>query len=177
MRGRGRRGENRGYVETRFSRGLRCGNSTAANAVQMPHVDYQSDANALAAWSLTLAATRTTTQFATRCHALAAWSLTLAATLRVKPIRHAMPRPRGVVPHACGYTDDDSIRYAMPRPCGVVSHVRRYTPATHKAHRCHALAAWSLTFAATPQLHTRLIDATPLRRGLSRSTPHPLRAY
>src|SRR4030095_1315280 len=58
----------------------------------------------------------------------------------------------------------------MPRACPVESHVRRYT---HLAlmPRCHGLAPWSLTFAAT-HISRECQDPTGLPRGVSRSPLH-----
>src|SRR6266404_9964308 len=59
----------------------------------------------------------------------------------------------------------------MPRPCAVESHARHYKKHTHSlSSRCHGLAPWSLTLAATKTTHRKnLSDATALRRGVSRS--------
>src|SRR6266404_519235 len=56
----------------------------------------------------------------------------------------------------------------MPRPCAVESHARHYKKHTHSlSSRCHGLAPWSLTLAATKTTHRKNLSA--LRRGVSRS--------
>src|SRR6266851_6070208 len=57
----------------------------------------------------------------------------------------------------------------MPRPCAVEFHARRYQQKLHNFLRCHGLAPWSLTLAATNKSCTTFLDATALRRGVSRS--------
>src|SRR5260370_12351293 len=57
----------------------------------------------------------------------------------------------------------------MPRPCAVESHARRYKKAHSVSPRCHGLAPWSLTLAATRKRTLSPLDATALRRGVSRS--------
>src|SRR6266699_1945368 len=59
----------------------------------------------------------------------------------------------------------------MPRPCAVESHARHYNnKPSQKSLRCHGLAPWSLTLAATKTTPRKnLSDATALRRGVSRS--------
>src|SRR6266404_8806072 len=126
-----------------------------------------------------------------------------------------MPRPCAVESHARCYQLRRHIPplLQMPRPCAVESHARCYKKHTdsppdatalrrgvsrsllQKAHRlssrCHGLAPWSLTLAATKSTQTlfqmprpcavepharcykkhtdSLPDATALRRGASRS--------
>ncbi len=58
----------------------------------------------------------------------------------------------------------------MPRPCAVESHARHYKKPPLIFPRCHGLAPWSLTLAATKtNPHKNLSDATALRRGVSQS--------
>src|SRR6266850_7047002 len=60
----------------------------------------------------------------------------------------------------------------MPRACPVESHVRCYTRQSQNEKRCHGLAPWSLTFAATQGKARMKRDATGLPRGVSRSLLH-----
>src|SRR5882724_13668956 len=56
----------------------------------------------------------------------------------------------------------------MPRPCAVEFHACSYRTKPHNCRRCHGLAPWSFTLAATEQNLTTVGDATALRRGVSR---------
>src|SRR6266404_4781408 len=58
-----------------------------------------------------------------------------------------MPRPCAVESHARRYQKAPELS-EMPRPCAVESDARRYQKAPELS-RCHGLAPWSLTLAAT----------------------------
>src|SRR6266850_851203 len=80
-----------------------------------------------------------------RCHGLAPWRLTLAATKSTQFSADATALRRG---DSRSQLQSPRNSLQMPRPCAVETHARSY-----KVHailcRCHGLAPWRLTLAAT----------------------------
>jgi hypothetical protein len=59
-------------------------------------------------------------------------------------------RPESVcLKRTCTSPTTCAFRRTMPRPCAVESHARRYKKQSQPFLRCHGLAPWSLTLAAT----------------------------
>src|SRR6266436_4225360 len=80
-----------------------------------------------------------------------------------------MPRPCAVETHARRYIKTIQKGFRMPRPCAVETHARRYKRQSDRVFRCHGLAPWRLTLAATKDNSEGFSDATALCRGVSRS--------
>ena len=142
----------------------------------------------LARWSLTLAATRRPLS-AARCPPACP---VVAHVRRYPPASFASPDATGL---PGGGSRSPLPAGLPPRPmppaCPVVAHVRRYPPASllapdatglpggdsrsplpagsHRRARCHRLARWSLTLAATRRPPTAAPNATGLPGGGSRS--------
>jgi hypothetical protein len=124
-----------------------------------------------------------------RCHGLAPWKLTLAATQKAAQL-FKMPRPCAVETHARGYTEGRTTLSDATALRRGDSRLRLHRK-PHNSLRCHGLAPWRLTLAATEKAaqlfkmprpcavethacgykesRTTLSDATALRRGGSRS--------
>src|SRR6185503_12682306 len=102
-----------------------------------------------------------------RCHGLVPWSLTVAATNeQAKIVSDATGLSRGVSRWPLPTSMPRSS--AVPRACPVQSHGGRYQRAGQDRKRCHGLAPWSLTVAATNEQAKIVSDATGLSRGVSR---------
>src|SRR6266851_4505915 len=85
-----------------------------------------------------------------RCHGLAPWSLTIAATKTTPAKISQMPRPCAVESHARHYKHTPHKNF--PDATALRRGVSRSPLQTHppqKFPRCHGLAPWSLTLAAT----------------------------
>ena len=111
-----------------------------------------------------------------RCHRLARWWLTLAATRRppTSPDATGLPGGGSRSPLPAGLPPRP-----MPPACPVVAHARRYPPASHRA-RCHRLARWWLTLAATRRPPPRpMPPACPVVAHARRYPPasHPARCH
>jgi hypothetical protein len=103
------------------------------------------------------------------CHGLAPWSLTLAATEKPAQLSK-MPRPRAVESHARSYRKTrTTLQDATASRRGVSRSQLQRKP--HNSLRCHGLAPWSFTLAATK----KAAQLSKMPRGVSRSrykNPH-----
>src|SRR5436190_21122676 len=128
-----------------------------------------------------------------RCHGLAPWSLTFVAIKRVSSKLFKMPRPCAVEFHARCYKESffETLQDATALRRGV-SRSLLQREFLRNSSRCHGLAPWSFTLAATKRVSSKLFkmprpcavefhvccykesffetlqDATALRRGVSR---------
>src|ERR1700730_11064064 len=121
----------------------------------------------LAPWSFTLAATKKGHGGLWRCHGLVPWSFTLAARNGAKEVSgDATALRRGVSRLLLQTEPKKSLE--TPRPCAVEFHACCYKRSQRSLWRCHGLAPWSFTLAATNGAKEVSGDATALCRGVSR---------
>src|SRR6267142_1612061 len=92
-----------------------------------------------------------------RCHGLAPWSFTFVATKRVFSKLFKMPRPCAVESHARCYKESffETLQDATALRRGV-SRSLLQREFFRNSSRCHGLAPWSLTLAATERVFSKL---------------------